>query len=137
MVLWAFKNLSRLAICASIIALAAPSVTDVSNVVDLGYAKYAGNFTAPHAVAYLGVPYAEPPLGDRRFRAPLSLDTNRVRRESGGKTFDARSYPDFCVQGTTGSTSRYQRRNEFRLIVLICLKQVGTLEAQAARTASK
>lgn len=103
MVLWAFKNLSRLAICASILALAAPSISDGSTVVDLGYAKYAGNFTAPRAVAYLGVPYAEPPLGDRRFRAPLPLNTNRVRRESGERTVDVTSYPDFCVQGTTGS----------------------------------
>ena len=103
MVLWAFKSLSRLSVCASILALAAPSTKDASTIVDLGYVKYAGNFTAPHAVAYLGVPYAEPPLGDRRFRAPLTLDTSRVRRESGGKVVDATSYPDFCVQGTTGS----------------------------------
>lgn len=102
MVLWMFKSLTRLAICASILVSAAPSSSDVATIVDLGYAKYAGNFTAPHSVAYLGVPYAEPPLNDRRFRAPLPLDTNRVRRESGGRVVDASSYPDFCVQGTTG-----------------------------------
>lgn len=42
---WAFKSLSRLAICISILTLAAPSVTKGSHVIviDLGYAKYAGN----------------------------------------------------------------------------------------------
>ncbi|KAF6759817.1 EstA protein [Ephemerocybe angulata] len=74
-----------------------------SSIVDTGYAKYEGNRTFPNAVAYLGVPYAEPPLGRLRFRAPVPLNTSRVGLESGGKVVNAKNYPDFCIQGTTGS----------------------------------
>ena len=73
-----------------------------SNVVDLGYVKYRGNLSYPNTVAYLGVPYAEPPVGDLRFRAPLPLNTTRVAIETGGKVVDASQYPDFCIQGSTG-----------------------------------
>ncbi|TRM68298.1 Alpha/Beta hydrolase protein [Schizophyllum amplum] len=66
-------------------------------IVDLGYAQYRGNLTYPDTVSYLGVPYAQPPVGDLRFRAPVPLDT------TGNTTVvDATKYPDFCVQGTTG-----------------------------------
>lgn len=77
--------------------------TDVSgDIVDTGYAKYLGNRTLPNTVAYLGVPYAEPPLGERRFRAPLPLNTTRITKSSNGSVIDAVVYPDFCVQGSTG-----------------------------------
>ncbi|KAF5379671.1 hypothetical protein D9615_005751 [Tricholomella constricta] len=49
-------------------------------IIDAGYAKYLGNRTFPNTVAYLGIPYAEPPLGERRFRAPLPLNTARISR---------------------------------------------------------
>ncbi|KAJ3542374.1 hypothetical protein NMY22_g3531 [Coprinellus aureogranulatus] len=73
-----------------------------SDIVDTGYAKYQGNRTYHDTIAYLGIPYAEPPLGNLRFRAPLPLNTTRVRSESAGKIVDAKQYPEFCVQGTTG-----------------------------------
>ncbi|KAF5378976.1 hypothetical protein D9757_009120 [Collybiopsis confluens] len=72
------------------------------NIVDTGYAQYQGNRSFENTVAYLGIPYAEPPLGERRFRAPLPLNVTRVRQEAGGKVVDASQYPDFCVQGSTG-----------------------------------
>ncbi|PPR05171.1 hypothetical protein CVT26_012257 [Gymnopilus dilepis] len=72
------------------------------DIIDTGYAKYLGNRSYPNTVAYLGIPYAELPLGDRRFRAPLPLNTTRVSLENMGKVVDATKYPDFCIQGTTG-----------------------------------
>ncbi|KAF9522501.1 alpha/beta-hydrolase [Crepidotus variabilis] len=75
-------------------------------IVDTGYARYLGNQTFPNTVAYLGIPYAEPPLGDRRFRRPLPLDEHRVKGQSltvgQDGVIDARSYPEFCIQGSTG-----------------------------------
>lgn len=68
--------------------------------VDTGYAVYLGNHSLPNTAAFLGIPYAEPPVGERRFRAPLPLDTSRLRSQKG--TVDATKYPDFCIQGTTG-----------------------------------
>jgi len=69
--------------------------------VDTGYAQYRGDHSYPNAVAYLGIPYAEPPVGDRRFRAPLPLNVTRVLLEANGVVVDATEYPDFCIQGIT------------------------------------
>ncbi|OCB90395.1 alpha/beta-hydrolase [Sanghuangporus baumii] len=71
-----------------------------SHIVDVGYAKYLGNFTEPFSLAFLGVPYAEPPIRDLRFRAPVPLDTDRLRGND--QVIDTMSYPDFCIQGSTG-----------------------------------
>ncbi|KAG5718376.1 Liver carboxylesterase 1 [Termitomyces sp. T112] len=68
-------------------------------IVDTGYAKYLGNRTFPNTVAFLGIPYAEPPLGERRFRKPLPLDTVRVSLEASGAVINATFYPAFCIQG--------------------------------------
>lgn len=76
-------------------------------VVDLGYAKYRGNVSFPNTVAFLGLPYAEPPLGERRWRAPLPLDTARVSRQSKGRIIDASKNPSFCIQMSTGGEYHY------------------------------
>ena len=68
--------------------------------VNTGYAHYRGNQTNEKTVVYLGVPYAEPPVGERRWRAPLPLNTTRLSELD--VVWDASSYPDFCIQGTTG-----------------------------------
>lgn len=86
----------------ALIFLSLLCLATANNVVDLGYAKYRGNLTFSDTVAFLGLPYAEPPLADLRWRAPLPLDTKRVASEAHGRVIDATEYPDFCVQGTTG-----------------------------------
>ncbi|KAF8871765.1 Alpha/Beta hydrolase protein [Infundibulicybe gibba] len=97
MILFAALLLSTAALVS--LASVAP---DAEAIVDAGYAKYLGNRTFPTTVAYLGIPYAEPPLGERRFRAALPLNTSRITASANGKVIDATKYPDFCIQGTTG-----------------------------------
>ncbi|KAI0767254.1 alpha/beta-hydrolase [Fomes fomentarius] len=94
---------TRLLLFLSGLASIFPLIASAPNVVDLGYVKYRGNLSYPDSVAYLGVPYAEPPLGERRWRKPLALNTGRVARESRGKVVDLTEYPDFCIQGSIGN----------------------------------
>ena len=89
-------------LAVSLVSGVISSTSTVNTVVDLGYAKYRGNLSFPNTVAYLGLPYAEPPLGERRFRAPIPLDIGRVQAETGGKIVDATSNPAFCIQGSIG-----------------------------------
>ncbi|THU78749.1 alpha/beta-hydrolase [Dendrothele bispora CBS 962.96] len=77
--------------------------TTESNVVDLGYVQYRGNLTYLDTVAYLGLPYAEAPVGERRYRAPLALNVTRISEEAGGEVVNATEYPEFCIQETTGA----------------------------------
>ncbi|KAI0050267.1 alpha/beta-hydrolase [Auriscalpium vulgare] len=95
--MWLAKSASGLLLAARV------ALASKSNVVDVGYAKYLGNQSYPNSVAYLGVPYAEPPLGHLRFRAPVQLNTSRVAALAQGKAVDATQYPDFCIQGSTGN----------------------------------
>ncbi|KAG1724954.1 Alpha/Beta hydrolase protein [Suillus paluster] len=82
--------------------VAYPSSQLYQNAVDLGYVTYFGDNQPemyPNTVAHLGIPYAERPVGDLRFRATVPLNTTRVTEEAGGSPVDATSYPDFCIQG--------------------------------------
>ena len=69
--------------------------------VDTGYAIFVGNHSLSNTAAFLGIPYAEPPVGEGRFRAPAPLNVERLRQNK--SVVDASQYPDFCVQGTTGN----------------------------------
>ncbi|KAJ8518407.1 hypothetical protein ONZ45_g4512 [Pleurotus djamor] len=78
------------------IALGAPSLPE--NAVNLGYVKYQGVRSLPNTNAFLGIPFAEPPVGHRRFRAPTPLNTLRVALEAHGQIVDATEYAPACVQ---------------------------------------
>ena len=98
------RLLPYLNVLAGLLRLAAGAGNSAAapDVVDLGYVKYRGNLSYPDTVAYLGVPYAEPPLGERRWRVPLALNTTRVSSEAAGQIVDLTTNPDFCIQGSTG-----------------------------------
>ncbi|KAJ7151989.1 Alpha/Beta hydrolase protein [Mycena filopes] len=82
------------------IGVAAQLTSSLGPVVDLGYAAYAGNTTSPAGLAngpvafYGNIRYAQPPLGDLRFRAPAPLDeTTKASR-----VLDARNWGSPCIQ---------------------------------------
>lgn len=74
------------------IAAAAPS----GPVIDLGYAAFLGNATLPDLHFFGGIPYAKPPLGDLRFRAPVQLDENTTSSQN--VVTDARNWGPLCIQ---------------------------------------
>ncbi|EMD37060.1 hypothetical protein CERSUDRAFT_137491 [Gelatoporia subvermispora B] len=96
------RLLANVLLCVGYFVVASGSPT-AQNIIDVGYAKYLGNLSFPNTVAYLGIPYAEPPLGEQRFRIAAPLNTTRIGEESGGQVIDATQDPNFCVQGTTGA----------------------------------
>lgn len=70
---------------------------------NLPYGSFLGSIsdTYPLSLRFLGVPYATPPLYDLRFRAPVALDTN----SSTSQFLNVTTYPEPCIQGTTGCRS--------------------------------
>ncbi|KIK70031.1 hypothetical protein GYMLUDRAFT_537146 [Collybiopsis luxurians FD-317 M1] len=69
-------------------------------VVNLGYAAFAGNSTSPSGVAnsnvtfFGGIPYAQPPVGNLRWRAPRMLNENAAA----STVTDARNWGNPCIQ---------------------------------------
>jgi hypothetical protein len=69
-------------------------------VVNLGYAAFAGNSTSPagqtnSSVTFFGaIPFAQPPLGNLRWRAPQMLDESKTATV----VFDARNWGPPCIQ---------------------------------------
>ena len=99
--MWAnfsLKKLASLAACAVLAQCSPVSDSASGPVVDVGYARYRGAVSYNDTAAYLGVPYAQSPAGERRFRAPVPLNTKKT---SSG-IVDASAYPEPCIQGSTG-----------------------------------
>lgn len=69
----------------------------------LPYGSFIGSIsdTYPLSLRFLGVPYATPPLDDLRFRAPVALNTTSSTNE----ILNVTTYPEPCVQGSTGGGS--------------------------------
>ncbi|KAJ7056825.1 Alpha/Beta hydrolase protein [Mycena amicta] len=73
-------------------------------IVDLGYAKYQGSTTA-NITSFLGIRYAQVPLGDLRFREPRTPATMSGIQQ-------ATAEPNQCMQAPTGqsATNPLERR---------------------------
>ncbi len=93
-----------LTFCALAHLSSAALTSPLGPVVNLGYAAYVGNSTSPtgqanSAVTFFGgIPYAQAPVGDLRFRAPRELDENPVADESKLNVVDARNWGPPCIQ---------------------------------------
>ena len=53
-----------------------------SDIVDLGYSKYQGVPLDAGVTQFLGMRYAAPPLGDRRWRAPQEPAVNETLQQA-------------------------------------------------------
>ena len=103
--MWAnlsLKKLTSLAACAVLVQCSPVSDSADGPVVDVGYARYRGAVSYNDTAAYLGVPYAQSPTGERRFRAPVPLKTGKTS----SAIVDASEYPEPCIQGSTGGMYR-------------------------------
>ena len=81
-----------------------PALTSsLGPVINVGYAAFAGNTTSPTGVQngpvtfFGGIPYAQPPVGGLRFRAPQPLDEIPVVDKQ-PKVTDARNWGPACIQ---------------------------------------
>jgi carboxylesterase type B len=70
-------------------------------IADLGYARYRGNTSYRadfNTDVYYGIRYAQAPIGDLRWRAPLDIEANN--NYSLDDVIDAQGPSTACVQGT-------------------------------------
>lgn len=93
------RLLLLLSLTAFRVAFAALS-SPLGPVVSVKYANFIGNTTSPVGapngpVGFFGnIPYAQPPLGNLRFRAPQPLNENSASKE----LTDSRNWGPACVQ---------------------------------------
>jgi para-nitrobenzyl esterase len=67
------------------------------------------------AVAFMGIPYARPPVGERRWKAPEPLDASR-------SVFEAKHFGASPIQvGHRGSIVRHHRQSEDCLYLNVCV----------------
>ncbi|KAF2244160.1 alpha/beta-hydrolase [Trematosphaeria pertusa] len=73
-------------------------------VIDLGYAKYRGRYNSTLDITeYLGLPFAAPPIGPLRWKAPQPYTTPKNLTNT---IIDATQDGPICVQGNTYWTGR-------------------------------
>ncbi|KAK7457752.1 hypothetical protein VKT23_010091 [Stygiomarasmius scandens] len=84
----------------SFIPLSLSLTSPLGPVVDLGYTAFAGNSTSPAGQAnssvtfFGGIPFAQPPLGNLRWRAPQMLNESTTA----SAVTDARDWGPPCIQ---------------------------------------
>lgn len=86
----ALKGLALATLAPVVIASIASALGPL---VSLSQGTYAGNATLPGVVFFGGLPYAQPPLGEFRWRPPAPLNDSQD-----GKVVDARNWAPICIQ---------------------------------------
>jgi carboxylesterase type B len=87
---------SRQAYLAPLCFASACLAQNSSYIADLGYVKYEGTLNNS-AIQYFGIPYAAPPLGELRWRAPLDIESHGGF--SPDEVISASERGPICVQG--------------------------------------
>ncbi|KAJ1566770.1 hypothetical protein HK405_008468, partial [Cladochytrium tenue] len=86
---------------------AAPSLADANYTVELPDATYVGGPAAANGssgvAAFLGLRYALPPTGARRFRRPVAVPPAADSDTAKKAVVAATEYPPLCIQGGSGS----------------------------------
>jgi hypothetical protein len=78
------------------LALASPTFARAAGpIADVGYAAYLGNVYTPGVHFFGGIRYAQPPLGDLRWRVPAPLDEAPRAHKN---VTDARAFGEICLQ---------------------------------------
>ncbi|KAH7128534.1 carboxylesterase [Dendryphion nanum] len=99
--------LSKTFLTSIALLLQVVSVLAVEPVVDLGYAKYQGRIVGDGTTQWLGLRYAQPPLGELRFAAPKALEGKSGLNE----TVDASKFRPICLPNSpTDWTTRPSTR---------------------------